>query len=313
MRVDFNLFSGLTWSAYGRVLYGLAAILLATGLTVPGLANAQELSAREILERVEESLRATSDSAFNRLQLSSCRFGVQDNKITCAERPRVKALESVAINLGQENRDTQSISIVLEPAAERGIGMLSYSYDDPAQDNETWLYLSALGTVKRIASSNSNDDSEPASLFGSEFTTEDQDTGKLDEYDIKLLGEGMESGRDVWIIETIPNESRARKSRYARTVQYIDKERFVALRADMYDRHGQEIKRLMASRVEQINGHWVARSLTMMNLVSNRLSNMAILDINTGVSIPANFLTQRTLTDVAFREAELQKMRSQID
>lgn len=290
---------------------GLVAFLFTAALAMPALA--QELNAREILERVEESLRATSDSAFNRLQLSSCRFGVQDSKITCAERPRVKALESVAINLGADNRDTQSISIVLEPAAERGIGMLSYSYDDTSRDNETWLYLSALGTVKRIASGNSDDDSEPASLFGSEFTTEDQDTGKLDEYEIKLLEEGMESGREVWIIETIPNESRARKSRYARTVQYIDKERFVALRADMYDRHGQEIKRLMASRVEQINGHWVARSLTMMNLVSNRLSNMAILDINTGVDIPANFLTQRTLTDVAFREAELQKLRSQID
>lgn len=293
----------------------VAAAFTALGATVLS-AHAQvesELSGREILERVEDNQRAVSDAAFNRIQLSSCRFGLQNNQITCAERPRVKALESVSINTGADNRDTQSVSIVLEPAAERGIGMLSYAYDDPARDNETWLYLSALGQVKRIASGNSDDDSESASLFGSEFTTEDQDTGKLEEYDISILEESTESGRGVWIIDTIPNEARARKTRYARTVQYIDKERLVVLRADMYDRQGREIRRLMASRVEQVNGVWTARSLTMMNLVANRLTNMAILEINTGIDVPENFLTPRTLTDVAFREAELSRIRAQVD
>ena len=291
----------------------LSGLLLAAAfITLSAHAQVDsQLSGREILERVEDNQRAVSDAAFNRIQLSSCRFGLQNNQITCAERPRVKALESVSINTGDDNRDTQSISIVLEPAAERG--MLSYAYDDPGRDNETWLYLSALGQVKRIASGNSDDDSESASLFGSEFTTEDQDTGKLEEYDINILEESTESGREVWVIETIPNADRARKTRYARTVQYIDKERFVVLRADMYDRQGREIKRLMASRIEQVNGVWTARSLTMMNLVANRLSNMAILEINTGIDVAENFLTPRTLTDVAFREAELSRIRAQVD
>jgi hypothetical protein len=271
------------------------------------------MTGREILERVEDNQRAISDSAFNRIQLSSCRFGLQNNQITCAERPRVKALESVGINTGPNGRDTQTISIILEPAAERGIGMLSYSYDDPQRDNETWLYLSALGQVKRIASGNSDEDSEPASIFGSEFTTEDQDTGKLADYDIRILQQSTEAGRAVWKIETLPNAERARKTRYARTVQYVDMERFVVLRVDMYDRQDREIKRLMASRIEQINDVWTARSLTMMNLVANRLSNMAILEIHTGIDIAENFLTPRSLTDVAFREAELRRIRSQVD
>jgi len=284
-------------------------LLVSTGIG----AQANSLTGRDILERVEDNQRAISDSVFNRIQLSSCRFGLQNNQITCAERPRVKALESVGINTGPNGRDTQTISIILEPAAERGIGMLSYSYDDPQRDNETWLYLSALGQVKRIASGNSDEDSEPASIFGSEFTTEDQDTGKLDDYQIRILEESTEAGRPVWKIETIPNADRARKTRYARTVQYVDTERFVVLRADMYDRQDREIKRLMASRIEQIDGTWTARSLTMMNLVANRLSNMAILEIHTGIQIPENFLTPRSLTDVAFREAELRRIRAQVD
>ena len=276
-------------------------------------ASAQNLSGLEIMERVEESQRATSDSAFNRMQLSTCRFGIKDNRITCAERPRIKSLESVGKNYGEDGKDTKNVTIVQEPAAERGVGMLSFSYDDTQRDNETWLYLSALGRVKRIASGNSDDDAEPASVFGSEFTTEDTDTGKLGEYEINILDETTESGREVWKIELIPNAQRALKSRYSRTVNYVDKERFVVLRVEMFDQYDNEIKRLLASRVELVNDIWMARSLTMMNLVSNRLSNMAFLEIYTDVDVEDEFLTTRTLTDVAFRESELEKLRQQVD
>lgn len=286
---------------------GIAAVLAST------IGNAQSLTGHEIMERVDDYQRATSDSAFNKMQLSTCRFGLKDNRITCAERPRVMSLESVSKNYGQEGKDTKSVTIVLEPAAERGIGMLSYAYDDVSRDNETWLYLSALGRVKRIASGNSDDDTEPASVFGSEFTTEDTDTGKLEEYTITVLEETTEADRPVWKIEMVPNAERARKSRYSRTVNYVDKERYVPLRAEMYDQYGTEVKRLLASRVELINDSWMARSLTMMNLVANRLSNMAILEIHMGVEVDDEFLTQRTLTDVAFRETALEQLRSQID
>ncbi len=288
-------------------------ILVAAILGLSFSAAAQNFSGREIMEKVEDYQRATTDSAFNRMQLSTCRFGVKDNRITCAERPRVKAIESVGKNYGVDLKDTKSIAIVLEPAAERGIGMLSYAYDDSDRDNETWLYLSALGRVKRIASGSSDDDTEPASIFGSEFTTEDQDTGKLEEYEINLLEETTEAGREVWKVELIPNEERARKSRYSRTVNYIDKERFVPLKVEMYDQYDREIKRLLASRIEYINDVWMARSLTMMNLVTNRLSNMAILEIHLGINVEDEFLTQRTLTDVAFRETELEQLRAQVD
>ena len=81
----------------------------------------------------------------------------------------------------------------------------------------------------------------------------------------------------------------------------------------MYDRYGKEVKRSIASRIELINNNWVARSITMMNLVSNRLSNMALVEIYTDLKIDDEFLTQRTLTDAAYREAKLSQLRTQLD
>ena len=288
----------------------LTAILLGAGAFY---SDAQELSGREIMQLVDDTSRRSNDSSFNRMQLSSCKFGVTDGRITCAERPRVKSLESVSKNYGAELKDTKSVTITLEPAAERGIGMLSYGYDEAGRDNETWLYLSTLGRVKRIASGDSDEETEPASLFGSEFTTEDNDTGKLEEYSFNVLEETTTSGREVWKIEMIPSEERARKTRYSRQVHYVDKERFVTLRSEMYDRYDKEIKRLMAARVELVNNIWMSRSLTMMNLVTNRLSNMAFVEIYTDLAIEDEFLTQRTLTDAAYRETELEKLRAQLN
>jgi len=276
-------------------------------------AAAQDLSGLEIMQMVDDAQRQTNDSSFNRMQLSSCKFGVTEGRITCAERPRVKALESVAKNYGADLKDTKSITITIEPAAERGIGMLSYAYDETGRNNETWLYLSALGRVKRMASGDSDEETEPASVFGSEFTTEDTETGKLEEYEFKILEETTTSGREVWKIEMIPNEERAKKTRYSRKIHYIDKERYVGLRSEMYDRYDKEVKRLMASRVELVNNIWMARSLTMMNLVTNRLSNMAFVEIYTDLVIKDEFLTQRTLTDTAYRETELEKLRAQLN
>ena len=265
------------------------------------------------MQLVEDAQRRTNDSSFNRMQLSSCKFGVTDGRITCAERPRVKSLESVSKNYGAELKDTKSVTITLEPAAERGIGMLSYAYDEAGRDNETWLYLSTLGRVKRIAAGDTDEETEPASLFGSEFTTEDTDTGKLEEYSFNILEETTTSGREVWKLEMIPNEERARKTRYSRQIHYVDKERLVTLRSEMYDRYDKEIKRLMASRVELVNDVWMSRSLTMMNLVTNRLSNMAFVEIYTDLTIDDEFLTQRTLTDTAYRETELESLRAQLN
>lgn len=273
---------------------------------------AQELTGREILEQMEVNQRSISDSALTRMRLSSCAYGLKAKKITCTERPRTKELESVSDNHGASAKDTRAVYLVLGPVSEKGVGMLRFDYDDPKRENETWLYLSALGKVKRIASGDSDGDSEPGSFFGSEFTTEDMDVGKLAEYEIDIIGETVVNGRHVWQVETIPNQSRWGKERYGRSVLYVDKERFVSLRTDLYDKRGKEIKRMMSSRVERVKGVWTARSITMINLVSNRLSNIAILEINTGLRIPDSFFSQRTLEDAAFREVELDKLRAQI-
>jgi hypothetical protein len=285
--------------------------LIGLSLFITNLAQA-EMTAREIVQKMNDNQLLTTDSSFNLLQLTSCKYGTHNGKLKCVEKPRIKLLESAQINLGADNKDSQSITIILEPANEKGIGMLTYTYDASDQDNETWLYLSALGKVKRIASGRDDEDTEPTSVFGSEISTEDQETGKLDHYTYKILQSGNYKGRPVAVIESLPTIEGAKHTRYGKLRTWVDRERFISLKIQMFDRHGNAIKHVSAAKVEQINGMWLARSVTFKNLVSQRLTNMNIKTINFGLNIDAKFLTQRALTDQGFRQRHLQSLREQV-
>ncbi len=278
-------------------------------LLIPALACASE-DARTIMEKVDAQQRAVADGTLTRSQLSSCKFGLKDKAVACVEEPRVKRMESTSRQLGADKKDSQSIAILLEPASERGIGMLTYTYADESKETESWLYLSALGRVKRMVSG-AAEDQEPVSLFGSEFSTEDMENGKTDEYRYQILQEGDYDGTQVWVIEGLPNEARLRKSRYSKIYFWIDKARYVPLKVQAYDKRGQLFKRILFRDIQQLDGLWLARDLTLLNVQTSRLSTMRTEAIALHVTLDDDFLTQRTLTDFAYRERELERLRAQ--
>ena len=286
------------------------AVLLCLSLSVVGIAQAQ-MTARELVQKMDDNQLQTTDSSFNVMQLTTCKYGTKDGKLKCVEKPRIKVLESAQINMGANNKDTKSIAIIVEPASERGIGMLSYTYDASDKDNETWLYLSALGKVKRIASGSDDEETEPTSMFGSEISTEDQETGKLDDYTYTILQRGTYKGRPVAVIESVPTPQRLQHTRYGKVRTWLDTERFLSLKIQMFDKHGNAIKQVSVAQVEKINGIWLARSMTFKNLVSQRLTNMKITAITFGLNIEEGFITQRALTDQAFRQRHLKTLREQ--
>lgn len=264
--------------------------------------------AADIMQKVDRLQRETSNKTLTLSNLSTCDFAVKNKQVVCTEEPRIKVTESVSKQLGDQLKDSQSISIILEPAREKGIGMLTYSYDDSEKDTESWLYLSALGKVKRMASG-SGEDQEPVSFFGSEFTTEDMETGKTDEYDYDILQEGKYQDTDVWVIEAKPKPVRLKKTHYSRLLFWIDKEKLIALKVQTYDRYDKLYKRIMFQDITKMANHWLAKDMTIYNMKINRLSRMKTEKIALNVPVNDEFLTQRSLIDFAFREQNLEALR----
>jgi len=271
-----------------------------------------DLSAMELMQKVDDNRRKTADSAFTSMIITTCKYGTSSGKLKCVENPRVKIIESAQINTGEDNLDTRSLIMVVAPEYEKGIGMLSYAYNDGDKENETWLYLPALGKVKKIAvSQGEGDNTEAASLFGTEISLEDQEVGKLNDYTYEIIERREYKGRPVAVIESTPNADRLSKSSNGKTQTWIDTERLVALKVQIFDQQGNMIKRIQAGSIEYINQTWMAKSLGFMNLVSQRLTNMKIDKISFGVDIDPEFLTPKALSDETFREEHMIKLRAQ--
>lgn len=264
--------------------------------------------ARQIMIEVDRVARESSTSVVQKMKLMTCAYGKKGRKTVCKENPRIKLIESAQLDVGADGKDSKSVSFILEPIGEKGMGMLSFEFDDPDKDNINWIYLSALGKVKKIVSGESEDD-EGGSFFGSEFLLEDLENTEIDDYSYRLVKDSTYRKRPVWIIDAVPTAKRLRKTKYGKTRVFVDKERKIVLMSQLFDKRLKPYKQIAMNRIESIDGIWTARMILVKNLKSKRMSTMALESVQFNVEVPEQFLSQRSLVDFAYRERELGKLR----
>lgn len=264
--------------------------------------SAAAFDARKIIEKVLDRDDGTTEIA--RVTLSTCAVKKQGKKIVCSRHPRVKVMDMIRKDYGPDEKDHKTITIVQEPAGERGIGFLQYDYEQKGKETDQWLYLSALGKVKRIVSGSENEP-KTGSFFGSEFNYEDMEKKHLDDYTYKLLGEEIYRGQPCFVIESVPVRERAKKSNYSKSLDWVDQKRSIILKSILYNRQGGKAKRFYFQNIRSINGILVPMQTIVLNLETSRRTFMTYEKVRLNTDVDDEFLTQRTLVDDAFRQRRL--------
>ena len=293
------------------------AILLSCSISLPGFCeqpvnssatdNEAAINAKEIARKMYD--RDDGVSQISLQKLSSCRYAIKNKKRGCAEKPRNKIIESVRKDYGDRQKDVKTVSIVKSPAAERGIGFLQYDYENPDKEADQWMYLSALGKVKRIVSGNDNEPKQ-GSFLGSEFSYEDMEKPYLEDYTYSLLKTATYRNRPCWVLEITPTPEHARKSNYQKSINWIDQERHISLRTILYDRQGKKIKQLTSYDVRKIDGVWLPMVVNIDNIQTKRMTTLKTERTALNIDLQDDFLSLRTLTDGAFREQRLNTYRT---
>ncbi len=286
----------------------LAALFLAA----PTASFAQD--AREIMIKVDDATNHSYSSSVRRVKFSTCRYNVAGGKLSCAEKPRIVIFESFGKRrrpAGQRDNDNKSIDVIIQPISDKNTAMLSWGYAEDDKATDFWIYLPVLSKVKRIVSV--ADSGESGAVFGSEVTAEDAEVKKVRDYTYKSLGEDTYRGRPVWKIESIPTASRGERSFYGRIVSYVDKERSIVLKQDLYDRSGKHYKQFTVLDVTRVGKVWLASKASMNNLAKRRITAWEQSDMVLNVDIDEEFLSQRSLTDFAYRERQMQLYRKYLN
>lgn len=282
----------------------LAALFLAA----PTASFAQD--AREIMIKVDDVANHSYSSSVRLIKFSTCRYNVGGGKLSCAEKPRIVIFESFSKSRrppGRRDNDNQALDVIIEPISDKNTAMLSWGYAEDDKATDFWVYLPVLSKVKRIVSV--ADGGESGAVFGSEVSAEDADIKKVGDYTYEMLGEDTYRGRPVWKIEMTPTASRRKRSFYGRVVAYVDKERFIVLKEDLYDRTGRNYKQYSVLDVKRFGTVWMATKASMNNLTKRRITIWEHPDVVLDVDIDDEFLSQRSLTDFAYRERHMQVYR----
>jgi hypothetical protein len=271
------------------------------------ISSAHAGDARDIMQKVFDRDDGTTE--VGRIKLSTCSVMKKDKKIICKSKPRIKVMNMIRKDYGPKGKDHKTVTIVVEPAGEKGIGFLQYDYEQKGKDTDQWLYLSALGKVKRIVSGNDNEP-KTGSFFGSELSYEDMEKRHIEDYIYKLLGQEVYAKRNCFVIEAIPVKERVQKSNYSKFLEWVDIERNMILKSILFNRHGKKVKKIYFRKIKEIDDIFVPMQIIVLNLDTARRTFMSYEKIALNVDIEDDFLTQRVLTDGAFRESRLEKYQT---
>lgn len=229
-----------------RRRFPLAAPFLVLFLFAVFALPARADEARSLLVQSEERHRTKSQEYEGDLVVTS-----KDGK------ERRKSWRSYRLGTAGESR---MLIRFTAPPEVKGVGFLSLPR--PGKNPDQWLYLPSMKRERRIATQDRS-----ASFVGTDFNYEDMEELDHEKYDVTLLADATEAGQPCWVIEARPR-SDAGKSLYERKLLFLRKDILTLVRMDLFLPGGKEpAKRLILEDVALVDGHHVARRMTMKDLV----------------------------------------------
>jgi outer membrane lipoprotein-sorting protein len=243
-------------------------VLLVLLISVSTLLFAAE-TGPDIMQRVMDTQAADSSAMDIRLTL-----------IDPSGEQRERRIQTLTIT---EEGLTNTITVFLSPASVKNTRFLTRQRSDGADDQ--WIYLPAVGRVKRIAATEGG-----GSFMGSDFTYSDMasTTYETDEAEHTLLRNETLNGRASYVIESIPLIA----SDYGKTMIWVDAETYLPLKVEFYAKDSQTIvKELITDSTDYVDGRWITRSITMTTRTTGHKTRIEILQAKYNIPMNSGYFT----------------------
>lgn len=135
--------------------------------------------------------------------------------------------------------------------------------------DDQFVYLASRRRIRRV-----NLRGEP--VLGSDFSFEDVVPREIEDADYVRLPDESYDGRPCHVVELVPRAES--DSEYSKLKSWVDRERFVVLRTQYWDRDGVQVKELLApgAEVRFFDPVWVPMHSEMKNLVNDSWSRFTI-------------------------------------
>jgi outer membrane lipoprotein-sorting protein len=154
--------------------------------------------------------------------------------------------------------------------------------------DDQFVYLASRRRTHRV-----NLRGEP--VLGSDFSFEDVIPHEIEDADYKRRADTEHDARPCFVIEIYPKPEA--NSEYSKLESRVDRERFVVLRTQYWNKDGVLIKELdaPAEEVKEFSGIWIPMHTEMRNLVSESWSKLYIDKLEANPDVPDTDFDPRKL------------------
>ena len=155
---------------------------------------------------------------------------------------------------------------------------------------KTWLYLPAFKNTNRVSGKRKRD-----SFMGSEFTYEDMNDRKVEDFEFTYLKEDSLKGVKVHLIE---GKVKDKDSAYSKIVFYVDDGHKEIQKTDMYSVAGDLAKVMTINKIEVIDGRRIPTQMEMKTLADGDSTLLNMKSVKVDVEIPESHFSERYLPKV---------------
>jgi len=171
------------------------------------------------------------------------------------------------------------------PTEIRGVALLVVSHSDGP--TELWMWIPAEGRDRRVVLQNRS-----THFFGTDFTFEDLEERKIDQYDYELLGVDTMGDARCWKIESKPKLRKS--SQYTSSILWFHEENYVLLRLDNLNKD-RLVRRLTYSDIQRVDGIWTARTVEVTDGTKNSRTLLHLDRVQYNISMKDEDFTRDAL------------------
>lgn len=220
---------------------------------------------KKILQKIDDNM-----SSKNRVYVS---------KMIIHGRRAERVLQAKSWAVGDEKAFTE----YLAPAREKGTKMLKLQ-------DKLWMYNPGSDRIIQISGHMLRQ-----SVMGSDLSYEDmmEDKKLQESYHAVVVAQQTFAGRPCWIVELTANTE---NFAYAQRKLWVDSERNIPLKQELYARSGTLLKKMELTDVEKINGRWFPKRMIFKDMLKRgKGTEFIISEIKFDQEIPAHIFSKAAL------------------
>lgn len=174
------------------------------------------------------------------------------------------------------------------PADIAGTRFLTLEKKD--EDDLQYLYLPAVGRARRIVGGQKDQ-----SFVNTDFTYEDMSRRSPEEDKQNLLREEKYGEWDCYVVEI--TAVKPDDSQYSKSLVWVDKQTFIVVRVDFYDKKGENSKKLTVKKIEQKSGIWTVMEVLMENFKRKTSTLLKTSEMKYNAGLEDKLFTLRNLEE----------------